>query len=494
MLGRLDYLVLLDVSQSLTAEQKYFLIRLHYLYGVSMVRVPTEQLTTGLDCSEGRYRKLRNSLVELGCLRQGSGLRSESDEDGLLEAVKRRGRPSSSFAIRSDWIGLVQEAASRERRGVAFKHQQQVDKLLLWSTAPGFYLDGGRPISCSTRVLLAVLLMLADEDGIVRDVGLSRLGKLAGMKRDKVENHLARLKTLGLLLAWTPGVTGVQMLGVTGSLFVLDIFNPCFELERGRRLIAAYRNRFGFCMSVFGMAWHMRTWLISKKPSWREDDVSGWSINDYILRFLEEIKKCKNLTRNISGLRLYGLPVTSMMPQSMVVFFGSREGDKFLKGFKTWHFKYLQALIDFCASDVLNEGMLFGGDEPGDLDGVLDGLGEVLFPPKIRSRLLADLDFDEGRILDICGCFLACALIEAFWAVVTVINAIKFVDVKASEMRVVILPLEDDAYLSETHELRIMLLHRFANHNLGGDFEVNEGLVQRMLIKSDETASSFEGW
>lgn len=76
------------------------------------------------------------------------------------------------------------------------------------------------------RVLLAVLYLHADACGVVKGLGMSDLGKYAGiLTKDQLESQLEKMTRLGYICARVSGVTGRYMFGRSNGAFFLNVFN-----------------------------------------------------------------------------------------------------------------------------------------------------------------------------------------------------------------------------------------------------------------------------
>ena len=87
----------------------------------------------------------------------------------------------------------------------------------------------GETASGTNRLLLAVLLIHADEFGVVRGLGISDLSALAGLKRARVEMHLFKLNELGVIRFKVAGFSGSRVLGSPKTLYYLNLHHRCFS-------------------------------------------------------------------------------------------------------------------------------------------------------------------------------------------------------------------------------------------------------------------------
>lgn len=84
-------------------------------------------------------------------------------------------------------------------------------------------------LSASNRLLLIVLLGLADPNGVVRGWGPSELSRLAGLTAGRLDGQLQKLLALGYLRAAIPGVSGSSLFGKKPGAYFLNLSHPSFN-------------------------------------------------------------------------------------------------------------------------------------------------------------------------------------------------------------------------------------------------------------------------
>lgn len=84
-------------------------------------------------------------------------------------------------------------------------------------------------LSASNRLLLMVLLGLADRNGVVRGWGPSGLSRLAGLTAGRLDGQLGKLLALGYLRAAVPGVSGSRLFGRKPGAYFLNLSHPSYK-------------------------------------------------------------------------------------------------------------------------------------------------------------------------------------------------------------------------------------------------------------------------
>lgn len=84
-------------------------------------------------------------------------------------------------------------------------------------------------LSASNRLLLIVLLGLADPNGVVRGWGPSELSRLAGLTAGRLDGQIQKLLALGYLRAAIPGVSGSSLFGKKPGAYFLNLSHPSFN-------------------------------------------------------------------------------------------------------------------------------------------------------------------------------------------------------------------------------------------------------------------------
>jgi DNA-binding MarR family transcriptional regulator len=79
-----------------------------------------------------------------------------------------------------------------------------------------------------SRLLLAVLISISDDCGVVTDCGIVELGQLAGMSKDKVKNHIKLLVEHKYINRTISGLTGKYIFGVRQGVYFMNLKHPAF--------------------------------------------------------------------------------------------------------------------------------------------------------------------------------------------------------------------------------------------------------------------------
>jgi len=211
--------ILLDTSLGLSADEKYFLIRMLCIYGYGSLKMDgyldktVNELERLLGMSDYQIKKVRDGLLEKGYL-----IRPEQ-----IEQLERyRGRPRVKFAFSSSVIRKIKTVNEHE---IDDDHKPRIERLLLWGW--GLTPPKQKDLTPSNRILLAVLYANANACGAVYNLGVMQLAKLSGLKtKDSTENQLDKLTKLGFILDRVSGISGkvIWKKLATGAFF-LNVLN-----------------------------------------------------------------------------------------------------------------------------------------------------------------------------------------------------------------------------------------------------------------------------
>ena len=99
-----------------------------------------------------------------------------------------------------------------------------------WGKKRGSAVTPDQPLlNPKTKFLLIVLLLKADNYGVVRGVGLAELGKLTGMKKSRVQGQLDVLLAQGYIHSLFPGITSTHLFGKVETVYFLNLRHDCYE-------------------------------------------------------------------------------------------------------------------------------------------------------------------------------------------------------------------------------------------------------------------------
>jgi hypothetical protein len=83
-------------------------------------------------------------------------------------------------------------------------------------------------IADDSRLLLAVLIHISDDCGVVTKCGVAELNKLTGMSKDKIKSHVELLVEANYINRTISGLAGKYILGVKEGVFFLNLKHPSF--------------------------------------------------------------------------------------------------------------------------------------------------------------------------------------------------------------------------------------------------------------------------
>lgn len=93
MLERIPYYIMATAHHSLSAEEKYFLIRALHLYGFSVINRPVAELEVVMGLSDSVLKRAREQLVKKALLVEVPGVAKEE------EGRHAGGRPPKAFRV-----------------------------------------------------------------------------------------------------------------------------------------------------------------------------------------------------------------------------------------------------------------------------------------------------------------------------------------------------------------------------------------------------------
>lgn len=219
---------------SLSFKEKYFLIRLLYVYGVDIpVVAMTSRLVQLLSISARDIKESRDSLLAKGCLdsyylkvegelRVRKGVRFNVKWLAELARTQPPQSPNAEFIAELFFFG--------ER---VFKHTPLDTKPLVERR---FGNTGRHKLLASNRILLGVLLLSSDSYGFVTELGVADLQKLCGMGIDKTKSQILKLMELGYIRSRIPGDTFATAFGRVNGIYTLNLSHPSFGSISGTRM------------------------------------------------------------------------------------------------------------------------------------------------------------------------------------------------------------------------------------------------------------------
>lgn len=253
MLERIPYYIMATAHHSLSAEEKYFLIRALHLYGFSVINRPVAELEVVMGLSDSVLKRAREQLVKKALLVEVPGIAKEE------EGRHAGGRPPKAFRVSEACFEWLRQGRSDKQRGrqeelvqqlMVSCHLDKLGHLLFWgrrfgegndllevATVTGKLIRRQAPPRYVTRMLLAILAGLADGAGVVRQLGRGELAQLSGIQRQALEYQLGKLAEEGYLRAQVPGVTGRFAFGQTVGALFLDMGNAVWPQPSSELLV-----------------------------------------------------------------------------------------------------------------------------------------------------------------------------------------------------------------------------------------------------------------
>lgn len=235
----------------LCPTSKYFLCKIIWLHGSRVVEGDIGQLQGEIGLSRNAIISARNSLFEgRGRTSWGGGYLVEESilgKSGRVYGRVLKGRPRKGVRLHpgfADW--LVEEqlrVLSRQSRRLSF-NDMVLQRLIDDGSCQSSHTVKGRKVpdrvamatslTWDNRYLLFLLWSLADHSGVIRDVGVSRIAKMACMTKDQVEGQLSKLHRLEYIRHQVGGVSSSRLFGRKAGVVFLNAQHPSFaDIEGG---------------------------------------------------------------------------------------------------------------------------------------------------------------------------------------------------------------------------------------------------------------------
>lgn len=224
--------LILAPMKAVGAEGKLLLLRFALVYGDAPVKVTTRVLA----------RKLGIPLNAI------SKAASELDAAGLMlrrPVLNGRGRPLTEYRLAgerlADLVAENQGPADHHRLWPVMEKVLREPMILAGEGLPAGAQNratlaavapsrrgAGSKLSDPNRMLLLVMLALADDCGVVRGRGLGYLALRTGISRSRVQLQVAKLLALGYVRAAVPGVTGSLLFGKVAGTYFMNLQHPAY--------------------------------------------------------------------------------------------------------------------------------------------------------------------------------------------------------------------------------------------------------------------------
>jgi len=184
------------------------------------IRESTSELAKTYSVSSYVVRAVVNGFL----VRRGILTPERGDLDKFA-GQQRRGRPQVHYKL--DTKQLEEELKAGVVAGGGARSEQLISKLLLEE------LDLG--LSKAQQLLLAVLLVYANELGVVQQLGQANLKRLVGMGGTQLAAQIKQLVDKGYILRVLPGGVSAKIFGRQQSLYVLNVKTITEKLGGGYR-------------------------------------------------------------------------------------------------------------------------------------------------------------------------------------------------------------------------------------------------------------------
>jgi len=200
---------LLHEFKSVSPEVKFFIVKVVQKYGLDSKSV--EFLVANIGVTDRVIVSAVSYLLECGHLKR------------LPSLPISRGRPQNRYQLQRSLSFLLGKGSATV---LAEQNLPLIDDLFV---DVGSDKENRRhKLRVSNRLLLAVLLAHADKFGVVRDLGSADLKRLTGMTAGGLESQLVKLKNAGYIRFCVSGVTAKYLLGMSKSIYYLNLKHPSF--------------------------------------------------------------------------------------------------------------------------------------------------------------------------------------------------------------------------------------------------------------------------
>lgn len=425
------YAILAMNDQRLTPEAKYFLIRLVYLYGDVLVSATVKDLVKDIGLSDVMICNVRTLLASLGYLQIVPVLDSAKDK-------KKSGRPRQVFMILPELIKQATEKYSDKKcldDRCYDNHSALLGRLLFWPVGGDSLrsrnvkkakkseddLSRRYTFTVATRILLSLLYIHADPCGVVRDIGLSRLARIAGITVDRLESQIEIIKAMGYLIDRTSGLTSKVLYGRAIGAFYMNVSEDDHRSSGSDHMlllmetnVVSHYNRYFWAYRIYRDSIHNKQGYIFNvdgllnHPDGLANFLNKRLGDNYLREYTREIDMSKRLTHLVGGIRkllesdgLYSGQQDRFFNDVSDLFADYTSDDvfnwaKLFMPFKLWDFfsdrpisvfsKYLQYRLDQYSGMLLNVGWgQIGVDKLRVFDSVLNHIESGLFPSPLQS-------------------------------------------------------------------------------------------------------------
>ncbi|PKI18780.1 hypothetical protein CXB65_25585 [Pseudomonas monteilii] len=206
----------------ISPETKLVLVRFVQLYGLwESITIGVKELAKASGATD---RVVTSALSEL--VAEGFLIRTP--------IVCGRGRPKSGYRASSKLSSLLED----ENHKLNVINRPKIDHVLNPSAEN---CKGG--LSVCNRLLLSTLLLYADQFGVVRGIGVSRLSQATGLNRDRIKAQVHKLIALSIMRGVIPGVATSVVLGVSKSVYFINLHHDFFQKGSSGAIVLTFVSK-----------------------------------------------------------------------------------------------------------------------------------------------------------------------------------------------------------------------------------------------------------
>lgn len=205
-------LCITQISDSIGPETRFFLLRFFMTDALGLPGVL-------------RVEDVAKKLV-MGRSQTGKALKELTEARYLSVtpvAQPGKGRPKSRYDVTTKLKAALDASST-----IPLPHHRLIESLIAPDKGSSAT-DRRHQLKIPSRLLLATLLALSDEKGVVRDAGISTLVVHTGMGPDRIRNHISKLRELGYIRRVVPGVSSSRLFGTVGSAYILNLKHDSYR-------------------------------------------------------------------------------------------------------------------------------------------------------------------------------------------------------------------------------------------------------------------------
>jgi len=260
-----------------SAEIKWFLLALLYnFYSKGKVELTVKDLSERLGVSKNVITKSFSYLVEVKALNKR---KLKTDKNGFVNTY-------DILIDKTSIDNIFPSMKKNEFPQINDTHKSLVD--MMFKTKSNELHKS--KLQISNRLLLVILLMHADNCGVVRGLGVSDLMRLTGMSRDRLKSQLNKLKYCEFMCASLGGVTGRYLFGVAKGIYRLNLKHKFYQTNAYKPITVLIPNREGDYENVrfiYSQARFTNRALKNIRTDKNNRDNSNKIKEEFILKFLD---------------------------------------------------------------------------------------------------------------------------------------------------------------------------------------------------------------